>query len=172
SIQDTIKKINEDLEIMGKEIQTFKEKEKILEKNQEEFYKFFKEAVQNVEIAREKIRRWEIENQARLIQRERIQTQLEEISHQIIQAGRRPEEFKNIKFELVSYDREAIERRIIRLRGELASMGEVDESLVKEAKETEARYEFLKKEVEDLEKAKKDLKKLISDLSEKIHREF
>lgn len=172
SIQDTIKKINEDLEIMGKEIQTFKEKEKILEKNQEEFYKFFKEAVQNVEIAREKIRRWEIENQARLIQRERIQTQLEEISHQIIQAGRRPEEFKNIKFELVSYDREAIERRIIRLRGELASMGEVDESLVKEAKETEARYEFLKKEVEDLEKAKKDLKKLISDLSEKINREF
>lgn len=172
SVQEEIKKINEDLEAISEEIQALKEKEKILEKNQEEFYRIFKEAVQKVEVAREKIRKWEIENQGRLIQRERIQTQLEEISHQIIQAGRHPEEFKNIKLETIDYNREAIERRIVRLRGELASMGEVDESLIKEAKDTEARYEFLKKEVEDLEKAKKDLKQLISDLSEKINREF
>lgn len=171
-IESEIGKISKDLEAMGREIEILKEKEKSLEKNQEEFYKTFKEAVFKVEIAREKIRKWEAENQGRLIQRERLQTQLEEISHQIIQVGRRPEEFINIKLDQINYEREALEKRIIRLRGELASMGEVDESLVKEAKETEARYEFLKKEVEDLEKAKKDLRQLISDLNEKINREF
>ena len=42
---------------------------------------------------------------------------------------------------------------MFRLRGDLASIGEVDQALMKEAKDTEARYAFLAKESEDLEKA-------------------
>jgi chromosome segregation protein len=61
---------------------------------------------------------------------------------------------------------------MLRLRGDLASIGEVDEGLLKEAKETEERYAFLKRESEDLEKAKTDLKKLIGELGAKIAREF
>ncbi len=65
-----------------------------------------------------------------------------------------------------------IERRIFKLRGDLASIGEIDEALMKEATETESRYEFLKKESADLDQAVKDLKQLIKELSGKIREEF
>ena len=48
----------------------------------------------------------------------------------------------------------------------------MDAALVKEASDTELRYEFLKKESEDLEKAVHDLTGLMRDLSEKIRTEF
>ena len=65
-----------------------------------------------------------------------------------------------------------MERRMFRLRGDLASIGEVDEMLMKEAKETEVRYEFLAKESKDLEAAVSDLTKLMRELTEKIRAEF
>ena len=65
-----------------------------------------------------------------------------------------------------------MERRMFRLRGDLASIGEVDEALMKEAKDTEARYGFLAKESEDLEAAVHDLTKLMQELTEKIKTEF
>jgi chromosome segregation protein len=61
---------------------------------------------------------------------------------------------------------------MFRLRGDLASIGEVDEALMREAKETEARYGFLAKESEDLEVAVRDLTKLMQELTEKIKTEF
>jgi chromosome segregation protein len=64
------------------------------------------------------------------------------------------------------------ERRLFRLRGELASIGEVDQALMKEAQDTETRYAFLAKESEDLEKAVADLTALMQELSEKIRTEF
>ena len=60
-----------------------------------------------------------------------------------------------------------MERRIFRLRGDLASIGEVDQALMKEAQDTETRYEFLTKESEDLEKAVADLTRLMQELSRK-----
>ena len=73
---------------------------------------------------------------------------------------------------LANEDPALLERRIFKLRGDLASIGEVDESLMKEARETEERYEFLKRESDDLERAKDDLAKLIGDLNERIRTEF
>jgi chromosome segregation protein len=61
---------------------------------------------------------------------------------------------------------------MFRLRGELASIGEIDESLIKEAEETEKHYNFLSGQINDLEKATDDLKILIKDLKERIHKEF
>ena len=66
----------------------------------------------------------------------------------------------------------AIEKRILRLRGELINLEEIDENLLKEASETEKRYSFLKQQTEDLTKASEDLKTLIKDLNEKIKVEF
>lgn len=66
----------------------------------------------------------------------------------------------------------AVEKRILRLRGELAAIGEIDQSLVKEAEETEQRHEFLSRELIDLEKASVDLKKMIKELENKLHEDF
>ncbi len=97
----------------------------------------------------------------------------EEILRQIGQAGRHFEEFMGRPItEKDSQDFAEMERRIFRLRGDLASIGEVDEALMKEAKDTENRYAFLAKESEDLETAVRDLTKLMLELTEKIKTEF
>jgi chromosome segregation protein len=54
----------------------------------------------------------------------------------------------------------------------LASIGEIDQALIKEAEETEKHYNFLSGQINDLEKATDDLKILIKDLKERIHKEF
>ncbi|HNW96759.1 MAG TPA: AAA family ATPase [Candidatus Paceibacterota bacterium] len=65
-----------------------------------------------------------------------------------------------------------LEMKIMRMRHDLSAIGEVDELLIKEAKETEDRYQFLSKELGDLEKAKIDLEVIIDELTEKIDNEF
>lgn len=96
-----------------------------------------------------------------------------ELEHQIFQAGRVVAEFSAGGGEIIALpDLANIERRIFKLRGDLASIGEVDEALMKEAKDTDARYQFLSKESDDLERAVEDLRSLILDLSEKIKTEF
>ena len=65
-----------------------------------------------------------------------------------------------------------MEHRIFRLRGDLASIGEVDHALMKEAEDTATRHEFLLKESEDLNKAVADLTALMHELNEKIKSEF
>lgn len=99
----------------------------------------------------------------------------EELTHQIEQAGRRAEEFEirsRDGGEPRSMETSEMERRMFRLRGDLAAIGEVDEMLMKEARETETRYGFLAKESEDLEIAVRDLTKLMLELTEKIRTEF
>jgi chromosome segregation protein len=65
-----------------------------------------------------------------------------------------------------------IERKVLRLRGEIASIGEIDEALIKETQEVEAHYEHLTKESADLEQASSDLYALISELNQKISADF
>lgn len=65
-----------------------------------------------------------------------------------------------------------IERKIGKLSSKLSVIGEIDEALVEEARETEERYDTYTRELEDLKKASADLKKLIKDLEEKIHGTF
>ena len=98
---------------------------------------------------------------------------LEELHRQISQIGRHASEFKEYA-GAIHHEAELseMEHRMFRLRGELASIGEVDEAILKEASETEERYEFLGKESKDLMSAKDDLKKLIKDLNEKIKNDF
>ncbi|MBI3588974.1 MAG: AAA family ATPase [Candidatus Liptonbacteria bacterium] len=171
--------INQELKEIKTKIENLKEKEKHLEKSQGEFYELFKKAVASVEAAKQKIEEWDIRNQKILFEKERFELRLEEIKRQIIQAGRHPNEFKEthsssleLKHGLDSDELREIEGKIFKIRGDLASIGDIDESVLREAKETESRYEFLKRELEDTEKAKTDLRELIADLSGKIKTEF
>jgi chromosome segregation protein len=150
-----------------------REKEQIFEKGQEGFYQMFKAAVAAVQSAKDRMGAWENRNREFLLDKERLDLRREEILRQIGQAGRQAEEFASYQGSGPMHgDPSEAERRMFRLRGDLASIGEVDEALMKEAKDTENRYIFLTKESDDLEAAVRDLTKLMRELSEKIKTEF
>ena len=173
-IQSRFAAIKQDLDSLEKQIAGLKKQEQELEKSQEEFYQAFKKAVAAVESAKERLEQWTAKNRERQFAKERLGLRREEWERQVQQAGRKPEEFFELaQSEAQVADRSAeAERRIFRLRGELASMGEVDEALITEARETEKRYDFLNREADDLDRARKDLKQLIADLNDKIKSEF
>jgi chromosome segregation protein len=165
-LSDTLRK----LEI---NVSDLKDKEKALEKNQEQFYGLFKEAMGELKAAQDKIDQWEREGRDISLRRERLTVRREELERQISQAGRKPSEFANMKSAaLTDSESSALDHKIFKLRGELASMGEADPLVMKEAQETETRYEFLQRESGDLEAAREDLKKLIKELGLKIKTEF
>ncbi len=173
-LRKEFEKITKDFRALDAEIAELRKKEQLFEKGQEGFYQMFKAAVGEVQIAKNRIGEWENRNRSFVLERERLDLRREEMSRQIEQSGRRPEEFAPTDAASVSQrgDLSEMERRMFRLRGDLASIGEVDEALMKEAKDTESRYGFLAKESEDLEAAVRDLTKLMQELSEKIKTEF
>ncbi len=174
AMRSQFEKVNSDLESLEEELMDLKEKEKQLEKNQEQFYHAFKAAVAEVESAKDKIEKWEARNRDNLFEKERLELRYQELERQLTQAGRNTHEFRETRGEWMVRPEELsqIEHRIFKLRGDLASIGEIDEALMKEARETETRYEFLSKESEDLDRAVKDLRALIAEMSEKLRTEF
>jgi chromosome segregation protein len=171
-IKSKLQELTAKLTGLDKEISDFRKKEEILEKGQEEFYEKFKRAAHAAQVAKEKMDKWENSNRERVLEKERLEMRREELSRQITQSGRKIGEFEELRLAPGSAEDDSAEKRMFRLRGELASMGDVDETVMKEARETEERYEFLKKEAEDLSKAQADLKKLIADLNRKIGEDF
>ena len=172
-LRQQFEKIRQELGELEKNITSLRDKDGGLDKKQERFYGLFKAAVAELEAAKDKVERWQNEHQKLLFERERLELRQAEWERQVRQAERDPREFEKIEIKRgQDYDYGATEKKIFRLHGELASMGEVDEALVKEARSTEERYEFLKKESADLDRARTDLKKLITDLSDKIRTEF
>jgi len=165
--------VTKDFKALDAELSQLRDKEQQFEKGQEGFYQIFKAAVAEVQSAKNKIGEWENRNREIVLEKERLDLRREEILRQIEQAGRRAEEFASYRGAgLAHSDLPEAERRMFRLRGDLASIGEVDEALMKEAKDTENRYAFLAKESNDLEVAVRDLTKLMQELSEKIKTEF
>lgn len=168
-----LEKISKDLAALDAQLVELREKEKAFEAGQEDFYRTFKAAVADVQAAKNHIMAWEDRNREHVLVKERLELRREEVLRQIEQAGRQAQEYMNIGAAVIgASELQEMEHRLFRLRGDLASIGEVDESLMKEAKDTENRYAFLTKESEDLEKAVADLEKLMIDLSEKIKTEF
>jgi len=183
-LRNELEQAAKDLAELEKNITSLREKERALEAGQEGFYATFKAAVADVQLAQGKIDAWEKENSELLLEKERIDFRRDEVLRQIEQAGRRPEDFRGAPAAAApeagsgegtgtgQFNFAETEHRIFRLRGDLASIGEVDHALVKEASETEMRYNFLLKESEDLTKAVTDLTALMQELTEKIKTEF
>ena len=175
-----LKKMTDDLAKLEQELAALHAEEGNIEEGQEGFYKTFKSAVAEVQAVKDRIMAWEHESREHLLEKERLGLRREEILRQIEQAGRKEEEFALIanresliaKQTINSSELAEVERRMFRLRGDLASIGEIDEALMKEAKDTESRHAFLVKESEDLERAAADLANLMHELSEKIKTEF
>lgn len=65
-----------------------------------------------------------------------------------------------------------LQNKIIKLRREIADIGNVDEEIMREYEETSKRHEFLTKETGDLNNATESLKNLIKDLNIRINNDF
>lgn len=168
------KKKAEEIQSIDREIKVLRDEEESIARGQETANREFRAFVEELEVKKNEIRKIERDAQEQSFARERIAIRIEELEKDWVDAGRAPEELKKLPYygEVSDENARGMERKILRLRGELAAIGEIDENLVKEANESEERYEFLTKELSDLERAIADLKKLISELDEKIGSDF
>jgi len=174
-----LEKIKQDL---FKDISLIEEGLKQIEKTESEiasglqdFNKHFQQAFETMDAKREELRALENQRQKAIFEREKLDMKLVDLENQIEQIGRHTNEFIISINQRDNQHESALieaERKMFRLRAELASIGEIDEALIKEAQETEAHYNFLSGQIADLEKAFEDLKILIKELKEKIHNEF
>lgn len=164
-------KFLEELAIADVELKKLSESEDKMTEDLRAFNAVFKKAFEIVEAKKEEIQKLENEKNKLLFDKERINIRLQELDNLARQSGRKLSEFKDAHPHDPS-DFSEIEKKMFKLRAELAGIGELDPALVKEAKETESRYNFLSIQIADLEKASDDLKVLITDLDEKIHKEF
>ncbi len=159
----------EELAAADKELAELSRTEDRLAEELRGFNAVFKKSFEQIEAKKDELQKLENEKNKLLFDKERINIRRQELEHLAAQSGRRLNEFQQEKF---GGDFAELEKRMFKLRAELAGIGELDPVLIKEAQETESRYNFLSKQMEDLEKASEDLKILINDLDEKIHTEF
>lgn len=165
------KKLADELEIIENELKQVSGLEGKLTAQLGEFNNIFKKAFGAVEAKRGEISDLNNQKNKTQFERERVNMKMQELENQVAQAGRKLNEFKSVAVsEEISFSE--VERRIFRLRAEIAGIGEIDESLIKEAQETEARHNFLTSQSQDLDKALVDLHALIKELDDKIHTEF
>jgi chromosome segregation protein len=177
-LENSKKNLEEKLDALSKESAGLEEKEAKFTADLEEFNKSFQKAFELMEAKKEEIRKLESEKNKINFEKEKLNLKRQDLEGQLVQIGRTSEEFHPVRNEIsngiqfIEVQLPDIERRMFKLRAELSAIGEIDESLVREAEEAEAHYNFLTSQSLDLEKATVDLKNLIKELSEKIHFEF
>ncbi|HXF44283.1 MAG TPA: AAA family ATPase [Candidatus Paceibacterota bacterium] len=147
------------------------EEEKFTEE-QDAWNEEFRRKVEELETRKNELRDLEHRIQGYLLDRQRLELRMGELEREWVSYGREAAELGKLPHPGAQVDSAALEKKMVRLRGELAAIGEIDESMMKEALESEERYEFLTKEYKDLEHAIRDLKGLIKDLDNKIHTSF
>lgn len=166
-------------EEIEKELHACEKQEEEISQSLQDFQGRFKEmydVLENIRQKRDKAlaerERLHIDTERARFKREEIERQIQEYEGNIdtIYEG-----VKNASFVpgITAHDEyEKAQRTLSRLRGELASIGDIDEAVVQEAEEVESHYNHLLHEYEDLSKAIQDIRTLIDELDEKITNEF
>jgi len=160
-----------ELEAVDEEIKQLESAEREFTESMKGFNENFRKAFMEFEASRSALVKLQEEKNKIGFEKERIDLRVKDLGEQIREAGRDIKEFESWTGKEVSSEEEA-SRRMFRLRGELAAIGDIDENIIKEYKETEGRSTFLTAQVADLEKAISDLQNLIQDLDYKIQHEF
>ena len=170
-------KLNQLINDIDKKLNNLEEKEEKISKKSEDFRDVFKGAFVKVEDKKTKIN--EIENKIKDIQFEK-----EKILYREEDLLKRLSSFDLNRVDVEEYikssgsisvnlsELDIIERRMMRLQGDISSIGDIDESLVEEADSVEEHYEFLKREYEDLSESLSNLRKLIKELQIILHEKF
>ncbi|MEK7089796.1 MAG: hypothetical protein AAB920_03190, partial [Patescibacteria group bacterium] len=167
-----IAKLKNELHVIEREIQNARVEEEKVATEQQNANKEFRAKVEALELKKNELRKLDQTAQQYKFDYERLKIKMEELEHDWAMLGRSGDELRTISEVRDVVEFGDLERKMLRMRGELATIGEIDETLVKEANETEARFEFLSKELEDLNKAVADLRILIKELDHKIHLDF
>lgn len=142
-----------------------------------DFNQSFRDAYEKLERERKKLHDLVARKNNILIEKERVEVRLAGLAEELSQAGRDIASLEaalkgGAKYDVDSVDEDGAMHKIHKLRQELLKIGEIDEAILAEAKETEERYAFLEGQVADLEKATRDLAALVRELDEKIYTEF
>lgn len=137
------------------------------------YYGLFQQALDALSKAKEELERSQNKKDHIQLELERFQMRFQELERSIIENGKRVEDFSGTPAPSIpAADLSTAQTRMIRLRNELAAIGQIDEMVVREADETQQRHDHLVAEAADLESAIKDLVDLIAQLQEKMAREF
>jgi len=170
-----IEKIKKEIEALNLEIEKINQKLETLLKEKEDFQKVYQEFFEKKSSLQQKIYSLQRELDQINFEKEKFEIKKESFFEELEKAQIPKEIFlEKVKNEKINpeIDLEKLSRVILRLRGEIASIGKLPEEMIKEAKEVEEKYQFLKEQIDDLNSAKKDLEKLIKDLETKIEKEF
>ncbi|MDI6717632.1 MAG: AAA family ATPase [Patescibacteria group bacterium] len=162
------------LEFIEIEIKKIKEQESATAASLENFNQEFKKSFEIKEKKREEIRNLENKKGYFNFEIEKLNSKIAELKREWIRNERDEQEFEKLKSDKILSQSQAdeMERQMMRFRAELISIGEIDESLIKEAQEVEAHYSHLSIQSDDLGKASKDLEKLIEELKTDITSKF
>lgn len=158
------------LKSIDEKLSSLSEKEESVRAKLGSFNKDFSAAYELFESAKKKLVSLRDEESRIKFSIEKVNLRRDNILDELKQINRSPESLKSVGEINMSEDE--MQSKMFRLRGTLASIGEVDENLVKEARETEERFDYLSGQYEDIERAIEDLKSLIKELDEKLHTEF
>ena len=152
--------------------------EEAISRGVEDFNTRFKDAFEQRERIGRQLQELRERKQRIVFEEEKIEFRIAEARRAIEAAGwsvaaveeaAREPAFEAVASETAMSD---LERKVLRLRGDIASIGDIDQSVVQETKEVEAHYSFLEKQSSDLDKAIADLEVLIQELGNKITTEF
>lgn len=170
-------KLTEDLKHLDLEIKALISKEESIKSGLSAYNKTFTASYEKFEAQKQKVNELISDKDRLNFDIEKTELKIANLKEELMQTGRTLESVEEgfgsaQEASLGDASEGAITKRMFKLRGDLASIGDVDQGLVKEAKETEDRYNFLSRQVEDLEAAMKDLKNLIKDLDKKLHTDF
>jgi len=168
--KDNILKIKEEKEKIVKKLESLNAELSRLAQNEKHLIENFK----IIEEKRRETNRLENERNKIIFEKEKSNLKLQDLETQLNQIGRTIEEFNNspIIQSIPFHELAEIERQMFKLRTNLASIGDVDPAVVKEAEEIEKRHQFLTRQSIDLEEAVANLIILIRDLSAKINFDF
>ena len=113
--------------------------------DQQKFNHKFREVIEVLEDNKNEARRLSSEKQKLLFEQERLNLKLDDLRRQFESVGRSSSELSSLakKISVDKIDEANSEKSMLRLRGELAAIGEIDSSLMKEVEESEERYQFL-----------------------------
>ena len=174
-ISPSLTPLERELASLSEEIKKLKNEESELIEKQQKHNQEFRLQVGKIESAKNELRVVENKLQTIKFETEKCELKIADLERAWLSAGRE----KNDLIKLAKIDQAFIEpdlgsldKKIMRLRSEIAAIGEIDTEALKESEEAEKRYELLQKEYGDLQTATENLKKLIRELSERIDREF
>lgn len=165
---ELLKKLNP----ISEELKNLSDAEEKSTEDLEHFNEEFRQAFEKVEKKKDEMADLENAKNKVNFEVERFRYRKQDLESQISQLGRNVKDFENFSGEADGGDFQETERKMLKLRSELAGIGEVDQALIKEASETESRHRFLSGQLQDLEKAALDLESLIKELDVKIHNDF